>query len=77
MRRKAVQNENEKSTEIFNGREYDIIRQALYDYMMTVDRARITFMIDGASDAATKAFYDEIHGLYSKVIHLQPEEDRT
>lgn len=74
MKRKQT-NENAESTEIFTKREYRIIIQALFDYMMSVDRARLPIYIDPASDRAVKDFYNEINTLYKKVVHLQPEED--
>ena len=75
MKKTRQTNENAQSNEIFSRREYSIIIQALYDYMMSVDRARLPLIIDPASDRAVKEYYDEIHALYSKVVHLQPEDE--
>lgn len=77
MKKTRQANENAESTEIFTPFEYRILTQALYDYMMSVDRARLPLMIDGASDRATREFYDKIHDLYTKVVHMAPEDQIT
>ena len=77
MKKTKQANENAESTEIFGPFEYRILIQALYDYMMSVDRARLPLMIDGAADNAAREFYDKIHDLYIKIVHMAPEDQIT